>query len=264
MALKSIIENSTEIPEGLNDFYEEKDGKFHLSVEGMTEKVKLDEFRNSNIDLKKQVEEMSKSLESFTGIDPTKAKEALQKISGFEDKELMDQGQFDELFKKKELELTGKIDALQSHATEQEIVASRYKEELETFRVTSAIQTAVSEAGTPQSSAIADILARAKTAWSIDDKGNLFCVDETGKARYSENGTQYLSPKEWAVELVKSAPHLFASSSGGGANGSGQSTRSENPWSQNNFNLTKQGQLLQDNPVLAKQMATEAGVELNL
>ncbi len=262
MALKAVLESSTDIPEGLTDFYEERDGKFHLSVEGMTEKAKLDEFRNSNIELKKQVEQITKSLDSFAGIDPAQAKDALQKMSGFEDKELMDKGQFDELFKKKELELTGKIDALQSHATEQENIASKYKEELETFRVTSAIQTAVSEAGTPQSSAIADILARAKSAWSIDDKGNLFCVDETGKARYSENGTQYMSPKEWAIELVKSAPHLFASSSGSGANGSGRSTKTDNPWASSNFNLTKQGEILKENPELAERLATEAGVTL--
>ena len=262
MALKSVHETSEEIPEGLNEFYVEKDGKFHLAVEGMTEKAKLDEFRNSNIELKKQVEQMSQSLDTFNGIDPKKAKDALKKISGLEDKELMDQGQFDELFKKKELELTGKIDALQSHATEQENTASRYKEELETYRVTSAIQTAVNEAGTPQSSAIADILARAKTSWNIDDKGNLFCVDETGKARYSENGTQYLSPKEWALELIQTAPHLFASSSGGGANGSGRSTKTDNPWASGNFNMTKQGEILKDNPALAERLATEAGVAL--
>jgi hypothetical protein len=264
MALKAIIETRTEIPEGLTDFYEEREGQFHLAVEGMTEKTKLDEFRNSNIDLKKQVETMGKSLDLFAGVDPIKAKDAISKMSGFEDKELMDQGQFDELFKKKELELTGKIDAVQSHATEQETLASRYKDELETYRVTSAIQTAVNEAGTPQSSAIADILARAKTSWSIDEKGNLFCIDETGKARYSENGTQYMSPREWATELIQSAPHLFASSSGGGANGSGQATRSDNPWAKGSVNLTKQGQLVKDNPILAKQLASEQGISLSI
>ena len=264
MALKAVFETEKDVPEELASFYQEKDGKFHLSVEGMTEKTKLDEFRNSNIDLSKKIEEMSRSLESFKGLDAEKARDAIKKISGFEDKELMDKGQFDELFQKKESELTGKIEALQSHATEQEKVASRYKDELETYRITSAIQTAVNETGTPQSSAIADILARAKTSWSIDDKGNLFCIDETGKARYSENGTQYMSPQEWAKELIHSAPHLFVSSAGGGANGSGGNKSSDNPWSSGSVNLTKQGRIIQDNPSLAKQLAGEAGINLNL
>ena len=264
MALKAVVDTEKDIPEGLASFYQEKDGKFVLSVEGMTEKSRLDEFRNSNIELKKKIEGMSQSLDSYKGLDADKAREAIKKIVGFEDKELMDKGEFEELLKKKESELTGKIEALQAHATEQESTAGRYKEELETYRITSAIQTAVNEVGTPQSSAIADILARAKTAWSIDNKGNLFCIDESGKARYSENGTQYMSPQEWAKELVKSAPHLFVSSAGGGASGSGGGKSTDNPWSSGYVNLTKQGQLIQENPSLAKQLASEAGVSLNI
>ena len=107
------------------DFYEEKDGKFVLSVEGMTEKAKLDEFRNSNIELRKQLEDVSATADAFKGLDPQKAREALKKLEGFEDKDLMDKGQFDKLLKKKESELTGKIDALTKHATEQENIATK-------------------------------------------------------------------------------------------------------------------------------------------
>ena len=48
MALKAIVETKEEIPEGAESFYEEVEGKYHLAVEGFTEKGKLDEFRNSN------------------------------------------------------------------------------------------------------------------------------------------------------------------------------------------------------------------------
>ena len=136
---------------------------------------------------------------------------------------------------------------------------------METYRITSAIQTAVNEVGNPQSSAIADILARAKNSWQIDDKGVLFCIDGSGKARYSEKGDTYLSPQEWAKELVHNAPHLFVSSVGGGANGSGTAKGSaDNPWLKENFNLTKQGQIIKDNASLAKQLAGEAGVVLDV
>ena len=267
MALKSIIENKEEIPEGVKEFYEEENGKYLLKVEGLTEKAKLDEFRNSNIELQKKLEEASTNLESFNGIDAVAAKDALAKMQSVENQELMDKGQFDELLAKQESEYGGKIDAIQKHATEQENSAKKYKDELETYRVTSAIQTAVNESGTPQSSAVADILARAKSSWSIDDKGNLFCVDSSGKARYSENGTQYLSPQEWSKELIANAPHLFVPSIGSGANGSGElggKGTGINPWVKENMNLTKQGEILKDNPTLAKQLAGEAGVSLDI
>tara|TARA_Y100001963_G_scaffold160024_1_gene267142 strand:+ start:1039 stop:1836 length:798 start_codon:yes stop_codon:yes gene_type:complete len=265
MALKAIIENKEEIPEGVESFYEEKDGKFHLSVEGFTEKSRLDEFRESNINLKKQMEEIQSKLSQHEGIDPVQAREALEKVKGLENKELLEKGQFDEILKNKEVEYGGKIEQLTKHAQDQEKVAKTYKDELETYRITSAIQTAVNEVGNPQSSAIADILARAKNSWQIDDKGILFCVDGTGKARYSEKGDQYLSPQEWAKELVQSAPHLFVSSVGGGANGSGTGQNGVlNPWSKENYNLTKQGEILKDNPTLAKRLSGEAGLVLDV
>jgi len=267
MALKAVVENQSEIPEGVESFYEEQDGKFVLKVEGLTEKSKLDEFRNSNIELKKQVDEVQETLEKFKGIDPSIAREALEVKKQMENKELMEKGQFEELLEKSRVEYEGKIEALQKHSTEQESSAKKYKDELETYRITSAVQSAVNEAGTPQSSAVADILARAKNSWSIDEKGNLFCVDEQGKARYSENGSTYMSPQEWSKELIANAPHLFVPSNGSGANGSselGGKVTGANPWMKESLNLTKQGEILKDNPTLAKQLAGEAGKELNI
>ncbi len=267
MALKAIIETKEEIPEGLVDYYVEKDGSYHLSVEGFTEKSKLDEFRNSNIELKKSLEGVTQKLDSFNGIDPSSAKDALEKMKAVENQELMEKGKFDELLAKKESEYGGKIDALSKRSNEQEELANRYKGELESYRITSAIQSAVNKNGTPQSSAVADILARAKTSWEIDEKGNLFCVDQDRKARYSENGSTYMTPDEWSKELIANAPHLFVPSNGSGANGSGElggKSNSENPWLSGSYNLTRQGEILTDNPTHAEQLAREAGVELNI
>ena len=36
MALKAIVETKEELPEGAESFYEEKEGKYHLAVEGFT------------------------------------------------------------------------------------------------------------------------------------------------------------------------------------------------------------------------------------
>ena len=59
MALKAVLENKEEIPAGTDAFYEEQDGKYILKVEGMSEKSKLDEFRNSNIELRNKLDEVA-------------------------------------------------------------------------------------------------------------------------------------------------------------------------------------------------------------
>jgi hypothetical protein len=267
MALKAVFETKEEIPESLSEYYEEKDGRYVLAVEGLTDKSKLDEFRNSNIELKKTLEGVTEKLDTFSGIDPLSAKDALNKMQAFENQELMEKGKFEELLAKKDTEYGGKIEALTKRNTEQETLASRYKEELESYRITSAIQSAVNQNGTPQSSAVADILSRARSSWQIDEKGNLFCVDENRKARYSENGSTYMTPEEWSKELIANAPHLFVPSNGSGANGSGElggKSTSENPWLSGSYNLTKQGELLTENPTHASQLAREAGVTLDI
>jgi phage minor structural protein GP20 len=67
--------------------------------------------------------------------------------------------------------------------------------------------------------------------------------------------------------LKESAPHLFKAENKpngydpAGGSGSGGVV---NPWKKESFNLTEQGRLLKSDPVQAKQMASAAGVTLNI
>lgn len=68
--------------------------------------------------------------------------------------------------------------------------------------------------------------------------------------------------------LKESSPHLFKQKEGanynpaGGAGAGGGSTT--NPWKKETFNLTEQGRLLKTDPVQAKQLASAAGITLNI
>ena len=66
MKLKAFFTTSAEIPSGLAEYYEERDGGFHLAVEGMVPKGKLEEFRNNNIELTRERDELKQKLD---GID---------------------------------------------------------------------------------------------------------------------------------------------------------------------------------------------------
>ena len=68
--------------------------------------------------------------------------------------------------------------------------------------------------------------------------------------------------------LKESAPHLFkANNPGGGYNpaaGGAGSAGATNPWKKETYNLTEQGKILRSDPVQAKQLASAAGVTLNI
>lgn len=67
MALKFKLKTKEEIPAEHLPLYAERDGAWILDVEGAVEKTKLDEFRNTNVALLKERDELKKR---FEGIDP--------------------------------------------------------------------------------------------------------------------------------------------------------------------------------------------------
>ena len=67
--------------------------------------------------------------------------------------------------------------------------------------------------------------------------------------------------------LKESAPHLFKQKEGADYNpagGAGAGGGTTNPWKKETYNLTEQGRILKENPVQAKQLASAAGVTLNI
>jgi hypothetical protein len=67
MALKYKFKTKDEVPVEHLALYAERDGARVLDVEGAVEKSKLDEFRNTNVSLLKERDELKKR---FEGIDP--------------------------------------------------------------------------------------------------------------------------------------------------------------------------------------------------
>ena len=56
MALKFKYASREQVPAEQAALYVERDGAFVLDAEGVVEKAKLDEFRTSNVTLKKELE----------------------------------------------------------------------------------------------------------------------------------------------------------------------------------------------------------------
>lgn len=174
------------VPEGMEQFYQEKEGKFVLAVEGLPQpadnsaevtelKTKLAEFRDNNRTLHAQV----------------------QKLTGAE------VPQVEELVKQAVAANTQKLQAAeQTVATlqaqlEEVIISDKLKE--------AAIKYGVAE------TAIQDVLNRGKSSFVVKD----------GKPLPKNGGVDadgnVLSPETWVKALTAEAPHLFKPSQGAGA-----------------------------------------------
>ena len=67
MPLKFKLKSREEAPAEIANLYVEREGAWVLDVDGAVEKSKLDEFRNANVSLIKERDELKKRYE---GIDP--------------------------------------------------------------------------------------------------------------------------------------------------------------------------------------------------
>jgi hypothetical protein len=78
MALKLTINDPVEVIGPWRDEYKKgADGKYHLVLDGAPDSAKLSEFRERNISLIKEVEELRPLKQKYEGIDPDAAKAAL-------------------------------------------------------------------------------------------------------------------------------------------------------------------------------------------
>lgn len=84
-----------------------------------------------------------------------------------------------------------------------------------------------------------------------------FTFDKQGKPIGVEDVLKPLRNAESTAHLFKQAGNSGVYSPAGGGNMS-----SQNPFSKENWNLTKQGEMLRSNPEQARSLAAEAGVKL--
>jgi len=213
MALKLLLDTLEGVDQTVAALYEKTDdGKFRLDVEGAVPREKLDEFRNTNIDLLRK-------LDTFKGVDPTKYQQLLGIEKKLTDKELIEAGKVDEV-------VQGRI---QTMKTEHEGIVNTLNEklttsnrQLETLLIDSAVRVKALESGVIPT-AVDDVMLRAKTVFKIIDGQAI--PHQDGKPVYGKDGVSPMSVDEWITNLAKGAPHLFGSTQGGGAGGSRSTSR---------------------------------------
>lgn len=212
MALKFVLDSLDGLEEAHAALYtKHTDGKYYLDVEGAVSKSKVDEFRDNNIELKKQIEEMT---DKYGNIDIDKYNELMKKAADDDGKKRITMDRVDEIV----AERTQKM--REEHQNQVEALTGNnntLKSQLDGLLIDGAIRNAAVEAKV-RPGALEDVVLRANRTFKVVD-GKAVAHDEKGNVVYGKDGSNPLSPSEWLNGLKKSADHLFETSSGGGAGG---------------------------------------------
>ena len=212
MALKYEVEKLDDVDESLRSLYTEANGKYVLAVDGVVPKQKLDEFRNNNIALAKERDEL---LQKYGDVDPELYRKLADEHNKLKEKKLIDAGKVDELIEERIKAMRASLEQERDTYKEQ---LSTARQRLEKMMIDNEAARLAVEMGCVDT-ALDDIVLRARMQFKLDGNDRAIAVDGD-KTIYGADGVTPLTIKEWMSSLTKSAPHLFKQSTGGGAAGS--------------------------------------------
>lgn len=251
---KFIYTDPAEIPAALKPHYVESNGKWVLDVEGAVPKAQLDEFRDNNVALKAKIE-------AFGDLTPDRAKELIEKEKDFKAGNPKTKEEIEAAVQARVAEMKANHETALKAANDK---AAKLQTDLESHVIDRALIEAGTELGL-RPTATEDLTFRGRQSFRLDEHGRPVAKDKDGNTLYGPAGDP-LTPKDFVATLTKAAPHLFDSSAGSGAGGSGNKNGGNavntNPWKTDTFNLTQQSVMLRENPDQARQMAAAAGVKI--
>lgn len=227
------FESLDAVPEGLKEFAKEDAGKIVVKVVAQT---KLDEFRDNNIKIAKERDDVVAALgkaksvlgtEDFdaAAVSLTELRTIAQKVK---DGELVANSNLSEALAERTKQMRETMEAdIAARAREAQQWQAKYTQTDQKLRRThidrAVTDVVLDEAIGVHPKALNDILGRAYSIYEVSEDGKL-TPKRGDTVLYGHDGVTPMSPKEWVQSLKDEAPYFFKGSGGGGANGAeGQS-----------------------------------------
>ena len=214
MALALVVDKLDTVAEAQRGLYVEKGGKYHLDVDGLEDTAGLKSALQKERDLAKASAKSLKELqEQFTGIDPVKVREMMQRLDNDGEAALIAAGKIDEVVSRRteklQKELQKRVDAAADRA-------NKFSQRV----LDNHIRMAAAKAGL-HAHAIDDALFRARSMFSLNDDGDAVQIGSDGNIVLSKDGRTPFTPAEWLEGMKETAPHWFPNGSSGGGGGRG-------------------------------------------
>ncbi len=241
MALRTVLtkEQFDNLGEELQKLYALNDvvGKYVLDLgdDDLSEHPNVTALRNAHKNSQQErnaanekLAKLQEDFERYKDIDPDKAREALTAIQEAEDKNMIEAGEVDELLAKRmeraNQDFEKQLGIKDGRITDLETENKNHMTSLSDMMIYSEVEKAAIEAKV-RPSALADIKNRAKPVFSLVDN-KVEARNDKGDIMYGKSGDP-MTISEWVNSQNENAPHLFESSSGGGAGGSGEANTAE-------------------------------------
>ena len=258
MAIKIEYETEADVPAAHKDLYTEQDGKFVLTgVEGMKTDADITRLQTALTKERSDHKAIKTKFAPLANLDVT---EVLEKLDRFPELEELAKGKVDEVKLESIVQqrITQKLTPLQRQLAETEKKAKDFEDQVTHFKkvqteetISSAILKAAKAAKITDDAVLDDVVKIARFDMEIDP--------DTSEVRAKDGNTL----SSYFTTMQSKKAHWWGPTVGGGASGSGRGNRvTNNPFSNEHWNLTEQGQLIKQDAGKAKQLAEMAGTSI--
>ncbi|UYW34466.1 hypothetical protein [Methylorubrum extorquens] len=263
MRVKKVYENEADVPAEHLVLYEERDGKWHLTleVEGAASQDDVTRLQGALNKERTDHGKTKEKLRAFDGLDPQQVRDRLEKLDDLE-------ANPDATIEQRVTgEVERRIKARLAPVERERETAKRERDE--------AIAERDRAAGTLRSRSIRDDVRSAAmeakvVGTALDDVllygDSMFEQNEAGET-VTKDGiagvTPGLKPSAWLSDQKDRRPHWWPASQGAGSQGNrGGPGGGDNPFTAEAWNVTEQGKLAAADQAKAERLAKAAGTTL--
>ena len=212
-------------------------------------------LKTKNSELLGKFGELKEFKSKFDGVDVDSLLQFAEKAKQDDITKKLSEGKFDEV-------LAQKTDLMRSDYEQKLSEQTSRAQTLESKVLGGFIATYAAQAGV-QPEAIDLVNMLAQNQFKLDANGDPVAVNAQGEVINGKDGKTPLSITDWLTSLRESKPLLWGNPQGSNAPGSKGGGKVDILKADGSVNLTKLGQLRNENPQLAKQLAAEHGIQLN-
>lgn len=263
--LEPVVDDLTTVPEKYQSLYIEKDSKYviDVTVKGMKPEIEVTRVHEA---LRKERTDHGTTKTKLKPFETLGDLETVQaQLARIPELEIAAEGKIDEkkIDKLVETRINQRLapvqrerDTFKTQFEESQKTIDSFKTQDKTRKIHDAVRAQASKVKL-RGEALEDALMLAERHLEVRDDDSAVVV------RDGVGVTAGVDPATWMTEMQTKRPHWFGESVGGGAGGnSGNVSGTQNPFSNETWNLTAQGKIYNENPQRAENLARAAGTTI--
>lgn len=263
MKLKKVYDNEADVPADHLGLYEERDGKWHLTVEieGTSDSGDVARLNSALTKERNDHKATKDKLRAFDGLDPQETRDRLDKLTDIEANpdatvEQRVTSEVERRIRARLAPIERERDGLKRERDEAHGERDRATGALRSRSIRDDVRGAALEAKVV-GTALDDVLLYGDSLFEQNDAGETVTKDGV-------NGvTPGLKPAAWLADQKERRPHWWPASQGAGSQGGkGGPTGGDNPFSAESWNVTEQGKIAAADQAKADRLAKAAGTSL--